>query len=59
MKKRSEADISYTWKLEDMMPDNRTWEALFEKTAAQVKQYGDFKGTLAELSLIHILLWAR
>ena len=48
MKKRSEADISYTWKLEDMMPDNRTWEALFEKTAAQVKQYGDFKGTLAE-----------
>lgn len=48
MKKRSEADISYTWKLEDMMPDNRTWEALFEKTAAQVKRYGDFKGTLAE-----------
>ncbi len=48
MKKRSEADISYTWKLEDMMPDNQTWEALFEKTAAQVKQYGDFKGTLAE-----------
>lgn len=30
------------------MPDNQTWEALFEKTAAQVKQYGDFKGTLAE-----------
>ena len=48
MNKRSEADISYTWKLEDMMPDNRTWEALFEKTAAQVKRYGDFKGTLAE-----------
>ena len=48
MKKRSEADINYTWKLEDMMPDNRTWEALFEKTAAQVKRYGDFKGTLAE-----------
>ena len=48
MKKRSEADISYTWKLEDMMPDNQTWEALFEKTAAQVKRYGDFKGTLAE-----------
>ena len=48
MKKRSEADISYTWKLEDMMPDNQTWEALFEKTAAQVKRYGDFKDTLAE-----------
>ena len=48
MKKRSEVDVNDTWKLEDMMPDNRTWEALFEKTAAQVKQYGDFKGTLAE-----------
>ena len=29
------------------MPDNQTWEALFEKTAARVKQYGEFRGTLA------------
>ena len=48
MKKRSEADMNHTWKLEDMMPDNQTWEALFEKTAARVKQYGEFRGTLAE-----------
>lgn len=47
MKKRSEADMNHTWKLEDMMPDNQTWEALFEKTAARVKQYGEFRGTLA------------
>ena len=26
MKKRSEAEISTTWKLEDMVPDNETWE---------------------------------
>ena len=25
----------------------QTWEALFEKTAARVKQYGEFRGTLA------------
>ena len=48
MKKRSEADMNHTWKLEDMMPDNQTWEALCEKTAARVKQYGEFRGTLAE-----------
>lgn len=47
MKKRSEADMNHTWKLEDMMPDNQTWEALFEKTVARVKQYGEFRGTLA------------
>ena len=47
MKKRSEADMNHTWKLEDMMPDNQTWKALFEKTAARVKQYGEFRGTLA------------
>ena len=47
MKKRSEADMNHTWKLEDMMPDNQTWEALFEKTAARVKQYGEFRDTLA------------
>ena len=48
MKKRSEVDVSMTWKLEDMMPDDRTWEELYRSTAGRVKRYGAFKGTLAD-----------
>ena len=32
MKKRSEAEISTTWKLEDMVPDNETWEQQLKDT---------------------------
>ena len=46
MKKRSEVDVRDTWKLEDMMPDDAAWEALFAATVGRVKGYSDFKGTL-------------
>ena len=31
MKKRSEADSKYTWKLEDMVAEDSQWEQMFKK----------------------------
>ena len=36
MKKRSEAEISTTWKLEDMVPDNETWEKQLKEIGVSV-----------------------
>ena len=48
MKKRSEAEISTTWKLEDMVPDNETWEKQLKEASGELEKYGEFKGKLAE-----------
>ena len=44
MKKRGEAEISTTWKLEDMVPDNETWEKQLKEASKELEKYGDFKG---------------
>jgi oligoendopeptidase F len=36
MKKRSEAEISTTWKLEDMVPDNETWEKQLKEASGEL-----------------------
>ena len=48
MRKRSEAEISTTWKLEDMVPDNETWEKQLKEASGELEKYGEFKGKLAE-----------
>ena len=48
MKKRGEAEISTTWRLEDMVPDNETWEKQLKEASDQLETYGEFKGKLAE-----------
>ena len=48
MKKREEAEISTTWRLEDMVPDNETWEKQLKEASDQLETYGEFKGKLAE-----------
>ena len=40
MKKRSEAEISTTWKLEDMVPDNETWEKQLKEASGELEKYG-------------------
>lgn len=48
MKKRSEIEKKDTWKLEDMMPDDGRWEALFHEVSLEIKGYEQFKGTLLQ-----------
>ena len=48
MKKRSEADSKYTWKLEDMVADRETWEQLYKEAVKEAERYEEFKGKLAE-----------
>lgn len=48
MKKRSEIAVSDTWKLEDILPSDEAWEALFREASDELKQYETFKGTLAD-----------
>ena len=48
MKKRGEAEISTTWRLEDMVPNNETWEKQLKEASDQLETYGEFKGKLAE-----------
>ncbi len=48
MKKRGEAEISTTWKLEDMVPDNETWEKQLKEASKELEKYGDFKGKLSD-----------
>ena len=50
MKKRSEAEISTTWKLEDMVPDNETWEKQLKEASDQLETYGEFKGKIGRAS---------
>lgn len=48
MKKRSEADEQYTWKLEDMIPGEEAWEQLFDETSREIQRYSGFKGRLGD-----------
>ena len=40
MKKRGEAEISTTWRLEDMVPNNETWE---RKRLTSLKHTGNLR----------------
>lgn len=46
--KREEQKIEFTWKLEDMFPDNEAWNKLFKDTGDELKDYAGFAGTLGE-----------
>ena len=47
MKKRSEADSKYTWKLEDMVAEDSQWEQMFKEAAGEIGEYASYKGRLA------------
>ena len=48
MKKRSEADSKYTWKLEDMVAEDSQWEQMFKEAAGEISEYASYKGRLAD-----------
>lgn len=45
MKKRSEAEISTTWKLEDMVPDNETWEKQLKEASGELENTGNLRAS--------------
>lgn len=47
MKKRSEADSKYTWKLEDMVAEDNQWEQMFKEASGEISEYASYKGRLA------------
>ena len=46
MKKRSEADSKYTWKL-DMVAEDSQWEQMFKEASGEISEYASYKGRLA------------
>ncbi|NSJ54110.1 oligoendopeptidase F [Enterocloster clostridioformis] len=48
MKKRSEADSKYTWKLEDMVAEDSQWEQMFKEASGEINEYASYKGRLAD-----------
>ena len=48
MKKRSEADSKYTWKLEDMVAEDSQWEQMFKEASGEISEYASYKGRLAD-----------
>lgn len=48
MNKRSEVQEEFTWRLEDMVENDGLWERLFEEASQEIKDYGLYKGKLAE-----------
>ena len=50
MKKRGEAEISTTWRLEDMVPNNETWEKQLKEASGELEKYGEFKGQAGRVS---------
>lgn len=48
MKKRSEADVKDTWKLEDMVAEDSQWEQMFKEAAGEIGEYASYKGRLAD-----------
>ena len=42
MKKRSEADSKYTWKLEDMVAEDSQWEQMFKEAAGEIGEYASY-----------------
>ena len=47
MKKRSEADVKDTWKLEDMVAEDGLWEQMFKEASGEISEYASYKGRLA------------
>ena len=47
MKKRSEADSKYTWKLEDMVAEDSQWDQMFKEASGEISEYASYKGRLA------------
>ena len=47
MKKRSEADVKDTWKLEDMVAEDSQWEQMFKEASGEISEYASYKGRLA------------
>ena len=47
MKKRSEADSKYTWKLEDMVAEDSQWEQMFKEASGEISEDASYKGRLA------------
>ena len=47
MKKRSEADSKYTWKLEDVVAEDSQWEQMFKEASGEISEYASYKGRLA------------
>ena len=47
MRKRSEADSKYTWKLEDMVAEDSQWEQMFKEASGEISEYASYKGRLA------------
>ena len=47
MKKRSDADSKYTWKLEDMVAEDSQWEQMFKEASGEISEYASYKGRLA------------
>ncbi|MCC8025576.1 MAG: oligoendopeptidase F [Clostridium sp.] len=48
MKKRSEAAVKDTWKLEDMVAGDGTWERLFKEASHEVTGFEAYRGRLGE-----------
>ena len=48
MKKRSEADVKDTWKLEDMVAEDGLWEQMFKEASGEINEYASYKGRLAD-----------
>ena len=48
MKKRSEADVKDTWKLEDMVAEDGLWEQMFKEASGEINEYASYKGKLAD-----------
>ncbi len=48
MRKRSEAAVKDTWRLEDMLPDDSAWETLWKETSQRLEEYRRYRGRLGE-----------
>lgn len=48
MKDRSEIDVKYTWKLEDLYPSDEAWELEKEKQKARIPGVTAYKGRLSK-----------
>lgn len=48
MKRREEIPVEMTWNMEDMLPGDEAWEALYREAEGELSRYEAFKGRLAE-----------
>jgi oligoendopeptidase F len=50
--KRSEVPVEQRWKLEDLFPDQKSWDQEYQATKALLKKVDDFQGKLDNASAI-------